>query len=1055
MKRLRLILTILIAISTYATYGQSGKYSISGTITDEIGQGLPGATVVENNSTNATITDIDGKYSLMVSDKDAVIKVSFIGYETHVENIKGRANLNVKLKGMTHSLDDIVVVGYGTMNKSDVTGSISSIAEKDEVARQYSSVDQLLQGRASGIQVSGNSGNPGGNVSVRIRGTNSLRGNNEPLYVVDGIIISTAGTDVANASGDSNELQSRQNGLAGINPRDIESMEVLKDASATAIYGSRGANGVVIITTKSGSSKDGQPTVEAFATMQVTTVASKIDMLDGIGYAEYINAQDPSKPIYSIEAGEVYKISYDELNNAIISGIPQEQVDWQDEIYQMSLSYNAGASLSGGKGGNKYYLSAGYANQKGIVETTDIKRGDIRFNFNRDIGKKFGLTYRSSLAYNQGSFAQGGSKSGGNRSFTKQILAFKPLVSSLGESETDLDLGISNPYAWLTDYDERATEKRVDMLLAFDYDIIKGLNFKVSAAVDYRGKDRTRFYNTGVFLGQRENGLANYSNLNRYHYVFEGILSYSKTIAKKHRINAMVGATSDGINSNNSIYEIANFSDKSLGADYPQGGQTVYTPYSILWSDEQILSTLARVNYSFNGKYIITGTFRSDTSSKFAKENQTGYFPSLSLAWRAMEESFIANLDIFYNLKFRMGYGLTGNQSINPYQTLQTYETSYYPNTNNSNEVAYVPSRIANKDLTWETSEQYNVGVDMGFFQGRLNATVDAYYKTTKDLLQQVTVGNSTGFYSIFMNRGEIYNKGIEFSIDGVMLERKDFKLTIGGNMSFNRNKVGSLGLSPQTVWKDGKSSEEVYFLGSNVSGGTYFKQPANIFMEGQPMGMFWGWETDGIYKSVDEAASGPIYSGNPNQAGDVRFVDQNGDGVINDLDKTIIGDPNPDFTYGLNINMTYKNWDLNLLFDGSHGANLVNGYNMEIDYAEPTTKNIRPEAYYGAWSELNPSASHPRLGYDLNEFFTDRIVEDASYFRLNNVNLGYNIYPKSKSISKLYIYGSVMNAFTITNFSGYDPQVGNFSSDGTVQGVDWTGSPATRTFLFGVNLTF
>ena len=1030
---------------------------VSGTVTDNQGEAIPGASIVEKGTTNGTTSDISGNFSILVQSDDAILQISFVGYADQEIPVNGNSVVNVTLLESVTSLEDVVVIGYGEVRKSDVTGAIASIRESEEIASQYNSVDMLLMGRASGLEVVGNSGAVNGAVSVRIRGTNSLRGNNEPLYVVDGVIISTAGTDVADPSTDANELQTQQNGLTGINPRDIESVEILKDASATAIYGSRGANGVVLITTKSGRQSE-RDLVNFYSTFEWSTISKKIDLLDAAGYAQYKNAADALKgfnPDYHIAFdNKVYPITY-VGEDPVIGDVPLTEANWQNEIYQTSLSHNEGLSVNGGNEKSTYFFSAGFSDQRGIVETTRMRRGDLRLNLSQELSDRLTMQSRTSMMFQVGTFAQAGSKSGGNRSFTKQVLNYRPIIA-VDETTEDLDLEISNPRAWLTDFDDKTREIRINSNLTLNYEILKGLKYKVSAGIDYRKKDRSKFYDLDVFVGQKENGLANYSYLDRYAYVIDNLLTYNRKIKKAHSINAVAGITYDGVHRSNRIYEVANFSDKSLRADYPQAGATIYRPFSNDIADERIFSALGRVNYSYRDKYVLTASYRADQSSKFRKDDQWGYFPAVALAWRAMEENFIKDLNIFYNLKLRLGWGLTGNQAIEPYQTLGTYSTVYYVDDSNSTIIGNVPARIPNPYLTWETTEQYNTGIDMAFFSGRLSATFDAYLKNTRDLLQEIELGPSNGATSMYVNRGTIENKGIELSVFGVPVQTDDLTIELGGNISFNRNKITTLGLQPTTVWINRTESDEILYFGNYVSTGTYFKQPANVFLEGYPVGTFWGWETDGIYRDDVAAADGPTFNGNPNAAGDVIFVDQNGDNNIDDLDKTVIGNPNPDFTYGFNLYVKYKDFSISALFNGVFGNEIINGYGMELNYAEGLAKNIFKDAYYQAWTLAEPSDTYPRVGWDLNEYLSDRNVEDGSYLRLNNLTVGYDIsLERIKGLTNLNIYASGRNLFTLTRYSGYDPQVTSFLNDGTIMGVDWVGTPNVRTYMVGFNITF
>eukprot|EP01029_Cantina_marsupialis_P000113 TRINITY_DN1011_c0_g1_i1.p2 TRINITY_DN1011_c0_g1~~TRINITY_DN1011_c0_g1_i1.p2 ORF type:complete len:1059 (+),score=142.25 TRINITY_DN1011_c0_g1_i1:4702-7878(+) len=1058
MKRLKIILLFLfLGMQSFA------QTQITGTVSGADGLTLPGVNVLIKGTAVGTTTNIDGKYTIEVPNAEAVLLYSFIGFESQEVVVGSQKVIDIVLQNSTESLEEVVVVGYGEVRKRDVTGSISKVKESENVARQYSSVDALLQGRSSGVQVVSNPGSPGAAVSVRIRGTNSLRGNNEPLYVVDGVIISSAGEDVLDASTDANELQAPQNGLTGLNPRDIESIEILKDASATAIYGSRGANGVVLITTKQGEKGDGKAKVNAYGSVEFSWISKKLNMLDGVGYAKYRNETamlEGNKINFNIQGDQVYNISYKTdpdtgLETPVIADTPYENKNWQDEVYEMGVTHTEGVTVSGKGEKSKYYFSAGFADQRGIVETSRIQRGDLRLNMTNDLTDKLVLDTRISMMYQDGSFAQSGSKSGGNRSFTKQVLSYTPLVGYESEDSDDLDLDVSNPYAWLTDYDDETKELRINASSSLTYEIAEGLKYKIQGGLDYRNKDRSRFWNTGVFKGQKENGVLAMSTLDRYSYTMDNLLMYNKKLNDNHRINTTVGVTFDGSHAKASVYEVTDFPIKSLGIEAPELGRIITQPYDLVSTEESILSFLGRVNYSLMDKYVFTVSFRADGSSKFSKGNKYGYFPAAAFAWRVIEEDFVKDLNVFQNLKFRMGWGQTGNQAINAYSTLKNYSTVYYADVNNNTTIGNVGSNISNPDLTWETTTQYNAGLDMGFFGGRLSVVSDIYYKRTEDLLQEIQIGPSNGFSTMPINRGEIENKGIELSVNGIVMDKKDISLSVGGHISFNRNKVLELGLAPSSVWNNGVESKEVFYLGNNVSTGTYFKAPANIFMEGKAVGMLWGYKTNGIYHSADEAAQGPTYMGNANAAGDVAFVDQNGDGNINELDRTFIGNPNPDFTYGFNLSFNYKRFTASALFEGVYGNQVVNGNAMEIAFAEGNSKNVLASTYYDAWRPDAPNNNAPRVGYDLNEVFTDRIVEDGSYFRMSNITLGYDLPVESLGFNKVNLYVTGRNLFTITDYSGYDPQVTSFMYDGTIMGVDWTGTPNARSFLVGLNITF
>lgn len=1025
------------------------QITVIGIVTDQDeGLPIPGANVYIKGTSTGTITNMDGAYEVNVNGKDTLV-FSFIGYENKVVAVNQKTRINVVLVSDVQGLDEVVVVGYGTIRKSDMTGAVSSVRESEEVAAQYSGVDAMLAGRAAGVQVIQQDGNINGAVSVRIRGTNSLRSNNEPLYVIDGVIISSAAEDNASASTDANDMQMEQGGLTGLNMRDIESVEVLKDASATAIYGSRGANGVVIITTKQG--KSGKPSVNVYGTYDVAIMSNKLDMLDPIKYAEYQNEHNQLQGFndkYIISGSDVLMTSDSSLTT---------QIDWQDEMYNAAHSKSIGFNYSGKNEGTQYYFSANFDDKAGIVENIDVKSAKLRFNFKQEINDWITIDNRISGMLENGSFAKGGSKSGGTRSFNRQVANYRPVYSPVDGDDEELE--ISNPYTWITDYDDLTEELRFNVSSKLEVKIIEGLKYSLQGGLDYRNKERNMWYGTETYTGSQSNGIARYSDLSRYSYTIDNLLMYNKKINKRHNINAVAGVTYDVSNSVNKIYEVSDFSLHSLRTEYPQGGELVSQPYAFLNLDEKIFSILGRVNYSYRGKYIATASVRRDESSKFTPENRSGIFPSLALAWRINKENFMGGVGFVSDLKLRAGWGQTGNSRIKPYQTIPTYSTNYYVGADGSTILGNSPDRIANSDLTWETTEQINIGIDFGLFENRVTGSIDGYSKTTNDLLQYINIPNSTGFTNMTVNRGSMQNQGIEIALNGVVFDKRDFVIRAGAVFSMNKSQILELGMPSTPIYIDGVESDEIYYLGNTISTGTYFKAPSNIFMEGQAVGMFYGYATNGIIQDSTAASTSPTVFGNVASPGDILFVDQNGDGNIDDADRTIIGDPNPDFSYGFNLDLSYKGLSLTMLFDGVYGNQIVNGFGVEMGYAEGLAKNVFTETYEEAWREDAPSNTYPRVGYRPTSgtgMFIDRQIEDGSFFRLNNVTLGYDI-PKDlvPFVNNINIYASVRNAFIITKYTGYNPQITSFVWDGTIQGVDWASSPNVRTFIVGLNVNF
>ncbi|MDG1794112.1 MAG: TonB-dependent receptor, partial [Flavobacteriaceae bacterium] len=1023
--------------------------AITGTVVDENKMPLPGASILVKGLNIGSSTDFDGNFSLNVPETGEVLVVSYLGYMTKELVISKNLTFNIQLDIDTNTLDEIVVVGYGTQRKSDITGSVTSVKVDAIAVAQNSTIDALLQGRAAGVQVTQNAGSPGSGVSVKIRGASSLRGNNEPLYVIDGVIISSAGEDASNASADANSLEETQNGLNGINPRDIESIEVLKDASATAIYGSRGANGVILITTKKG--KSGKTSIQAYVNTSVSEITERYDILDALGYANYQNealAVNGGDPRFSIIGDDIFPIAAD----GTVSDTAAEQHNWHDEIYKQGFSRSAGASFSGGTEKGNFYASVGYNDQGGIVENSRLKNGNFSINLNQDLSDKLTINTKLNAFYSTGNFAQDGDRAGGQRSFVGNILRYPTLVTNGGTF--DNEDGISSPFTWVNDFQDTSEESRFIGSLALTYKFnIKGLKYKLQAGGNIRNKERRRFYGLTTFQGSSTNGSLSISNLESKSYQINNLLTYNRTFNKKHRINAVIGMTYDVRDIKNTLYAVNDFSTTEFGVDQPIYGQQISRPLDVLPLKSQLLSYLSRVNYSFDNKYIITGTFRADGSSKFSNENRYSYFPSFSLAWRANNENFLKNSDTINDLKFRIGWGMTGNQGISAYQTFANYGPTLYGNLDEGTSIGFVPLNVSNPNLKWETTKQLNFGLDFGLWKNRVTGTLDIYDKQTDDLLLNQPLGPSSGFTSLLVNRGSINNKGVELTLSGTLINKNDFSIDLGGNIAFNKSKIQNLGGSSEDIYINGTLENRVFYRGQNISTGNYFRAPANIFMEGEQIGLFYGYETDGIYQTEDDiTVSGA-------QAGDVRIVDQDGDDTITEADRTLIGNPNPDFVYGGYLNMNYKRLSLSVQINGVYGNEIVNGNLIQLGTAEGRTANVLSEAYNNAWRPDAQSNSYPRVGY-LGESgspaITDRIIEDGSFLRISNITLGYDIpVEKTNVFSSANVYVSGMNLFTFTDYSGYNPEITNFMNNGNVVGVDWNGFPNAQTIMLGLNLKF
>jgi TonB-linked SusC/RagA family outer membrane protein len=887
-----------------------------------------------------------------------------------------------------------------------------------------------------------------------------LRGNNEPLYVVDGIIISSASDDVV-ATGGNNTGQEQQNGLNGINPRDIEDIQILKDASATAIYGSRGANGVVLITTKKGTPN--QVKTNIYINTSLKSVSKKYDVLDAFDYARYRNESNlrttaTGYPAFHIEGGQLFQIT-NENGVVSISDTPLSTVNWQNELLNLTPSMNAGISVSGGSDNGNYYLSGGINDQKGLVENSSFKSGDIRLNLNQTLGPKIKMNARLSGFFSKTDFAEGGDLIGSsNQSFIRNLLSFRPILpDGLEEAENIDDLGISSPYSFIDDFDDISNENRYFGSLSATFELgLKGLSYQVRAGGNIRTKERRRFYGLTTYVGQNSNGQLQLSKLEASSFQVTNTLRFNRTFRRNHRINAVLGLTYDQRTTKNMTYVVQDFVTLEKTTQQPYLGQVISSPLANLDTEVKLFSVLGRVNYAFNNKYILTASFRRDGVSKFLEESRYGFFPSMAFAWNIDREEFIKNIPIIDELKIRLGWGQIGNHGIGAYGTLSNYginSSVLYGTANNGTSVPLILNNIANPTLTWETTEQQNFGIDFSLANNLISGTVDVYDKLTKDLLINSNIAPSTGFTNLLLNKGELSNKGLEVALQISPVETDDFKISFGGNIAFNKTQIQ--GLSSQSLSSiniDGNYVDKRFYLGNSVSRGNYFKYPANIFIEGEETSLFYGFKTDGIYQLEDI----PIGDA---QAGDVRIIDLNGDDEIDELDRTIIGNPNPDYTFGVNLSLSYKSFSLSALVNGVYGNDIINGNALQMGNAEGLFRNITPAAYHNAWRPENPSNTHPRIGYKVIEgpefqAISDRFVEDGSYLRLKNITIGYELpITKNNTIKSANIYVTGQNLLTFTNYSGFDPEITSFMWNGLINGVDWNGPPNAKTVLIGLNL--
>jgi TonB-linked SusC/RagA family outer membrane protein len=1066
-KAIQIFLIGVFACISLTSYAQK---RVTGTVVDSVSENpIAGAVVIVEGTSAGTATDTQGNFALTVPSSGERLSVSFFGYETATAEIGERERFRITLEQQVMELDEVVVVGYGEMRRSDITGAVSSVNINKTEASQVDSFDRLLQGRVAGVDVVTGSYAPGGAVSITIRGSGSINSSTEPLYVVDGIIINGSTSDVGSAlSG--NSYNEAQNSLAMINPRDIASMEILKDASATAIYGSQGANGVVLITTKQGNSE--KPVIDVSSTFDLGWRTKVIDVLDMEGFLNFRN--DVGSPVTL--SPEAYEIN------------------WQDYVQRRSFSKSMRVSVSGKSGKSKYYIAGGFSDGQGILKKTGVKQSDFRINLTSDIGKYVTLGTNSAISYRINNMMQStdgptSSNTSAFGSMVRQMINSRPYKQDNLEDDdgsTDFAVGADR---WLADYEDLSTEYRVVPSLFAEVKIMPWLKFRSTLGADYRNKERIKY--EGPLLARpndEEQSRIGISRMVSYRYNMDNQLNFDLQTGKS-RINAMIGmSASESYQKNHNLegwnMTVTDFRQEGLNyaSQVPLSGGMGYMESSFT-----LFSYFGRAVYSYDDRYNLTATFRADGSSKFAKQNKYGYFPSFAFAWRINQESFLKDVSQIDNLKLRLSWGQVGNQSLAPYQTLDIYSLvalgTWDPALGQPGfTYGLAPysfgGTIANPDLRWETSEQYNAGLDISLFSHRLNATVDLYRKDTRNLLLKASIppssanGSTDNPNNKWVNRGIIRNRGLEIGLHAVPIQSKDFSWEVSGNISFNRNKILSLGAEQFGDFGMYKQTEAFYGTPVTIAG-AYFSSPANIFMKGYPQGMFFGYETGGLCTDPEDPYLDYKFKGIAiyNSVNGVpvlgmrKYIDQNGDGMIDADDRTIIGNPNPKFTGGFSTSLTYKGLSLDVAFSYVYGNQIANGNNVANwstgQRAKNFSNNIVAAAYYNAWNaETNPGGTAPALLSMINDTttdFQDWIIEDGSYLRLSNITLVYRFGLEKLHIRNIAVSVTGRNLWLLSDYSGFDPDVNSFAGDanGLRKGVDYGSYPNSKGVIFGLNLTF
>lgn len=1051
-----------IVVSKSRLSSSQGLVPIKGKVVDESNKPLPGITIRIKGAGLGAITAADGSFTIEVPDKNAILVVSAIGFETREISASGTTPLLIVLKTTTSKLDDVVVVGYGTQKKSDLTGSITGMKEKEIAQAKSVSFMEAMQGRLAGVQVTSSSGEPGSAVNVTIRGTNSFNSGTQPLYVIDGVQIDVNNGEAAASGIGSTALT---NPLSGINPSDIASIEVLKDASATAIFGSRGANGVIVISTKTGKNNTSSLEVNTYGGLAYNP--RHIQMLGAQEYANFRLENGTADANYAID------LNNDQIFDVVkdMSNVPSQ--DWQKQALRTAAIQSYNVSYSGGNAKTNFLVSPSYLNQQGLILNNKYQRYGLlmKINHNATNRLKLGANVNLSHAIGSGVASNGGNEVRNYNGLIQNILLTRP-VNAPDPTQLSLDPdggAFSNPVDFAKLSFKTSPLSRILTDVNANYKIINGLNLDVRAGAVMTFSKNGEFYPTTVSWGFPTNGLALLNTSNSTNWYQTSTLTYNKRFAKHHSITALLGFE---VNS----YQIESFRWQGQGFDVQNinpldnisTAKVLPQPPS---TDKQRyirVSEFARLNYSFKNRYLLTATLRNDASSKLAENNKSSLFPSLGLAWRASEEDFMKNQSIVTELKIRGSFGLTGNERIPPYQSLATLSPVYYSAANNTSTLGFAPGTIANPSLTWETTHSYDLGLDIGLWKDRISLTADVYLKQTKDLLLQADIPSQSGFMRQYQNLGQIDNKGLELALNTVNIKKENFSWSSNINMTLNRNKVvslGSVGYIPVTVYGGAMST-------------------VGRVIQGQPIGTGYGYVYDGIYQIRDftiKNTAGTIIdpvtitnanlnsytysvnSGTPTMSsraprpGDIKFKDLNSDGKIDDNDKIVISNSNPKHYGGFSNNFTYKNLDLSVLFNWSYGNEVLNLGRSRLEGGQSPFGNLTETYWTNRWLVENPSNEYPRLSgqgkLDVSSYYT----EDASFLRLRNVTLGYNLNNvsvlKKAGISGLRMYVTGVNLYTWTNYSGFDPEINSYSA--LLPGVDNISYPRERSFIFGLNIKF
>ena len=1055
---------VLLFVGIPYLYAQS--VTVTGTVKDGEGFEVIGASVVLKGAAGVgTITDVNGQFSINVNNvsKDALV-ISYVGMKTKTVKLNGKTQLNVILESDAVALDEVVAIGYATVKRRDLTGSVASVNTKELSKVPTSDVTQALAGRMPGVQVMQSEGQPGAAISIRVRGGISITQDNEPLYIIDGF--------------------PSEDGMSTLDPAEIETIDILKDASSTAIYGARGANGVVVITTKSGAKNEGKATVTFDSYVGVKTIAKKLDVLSPYEFVKldyersiFDNAGDDPLGKFNKVYGTYADIESNYRNR---SGL-----DWQEEtLGRNAMIQNYRVGVSGGNKKMNYALAYSFFDEEGAMVFSGSRKHNISFNMSNKVNDR--LTVNARISYDQMRIEGMGTSENDSR-FNKMshILQYRPTIGINGVDEDLLkdedpmlqeENGnvMQNPLLSAAEELNTREFRTFQANGGFTFKIVKGLSFRSTLGMRYQTRRNDIFYGDKSMTAKRSSIHGSIENREANSFQTSNVLTYN---LKKgiHDFTVMAGQEFVNKWSRGFSANATNFPNDEIGLNDLSLGLPG-TPSSFANYDDKLLSFFGRVNYNLKDRYLFTASVRADGSSKFGKNNKWGYFPSVSAAWRASEESFIKDLNIFSDLKLRVGYGLAGNNRIASYQSLAILSSITYP-MGDSTQPGYVPNQVPNPDLKWEANKTFNLGVDFGFFNQRLTISPEFYINRSSNLLLNSKLPTSSGYANMVINAGETQNMGVDLSINSVNIQSKDFSWNTAVTFSHNKNSIKKL------------TGEQVQLWEARFG----FDQKTHIIGVDQPLGQFYGYVTDGIYQ-VDEfdfdvtTGTYTLKEGIPAhkaatdiQPGDWKFKDISGpdgtpDGKIDESDKKVIGNAYPKFYGGINNTFTYKDFDLSIFLTYSYGNDVFNAtklVNTQIGRQNKNGLDVADMAHRFTWideagnrindpatlAEVNKGKTFPSVNdcQEGDKYIHSWAVEDGSYLKLSNVTFGYT-FPrkmlKKIGVSKLRLYATGSNLLTWTKYSGFDPE-SSTRGNGLTPGVDFGAYPKSRSFVFGVNLAF